>query len=157
MIICRKNLHYAQELQKQAHDKGVKSKSYAPSDKVRLNSKYLKTKQNQKLKAKFFEAIWVTHPVGKQAYKLTLSKKWKIYNVFYMSLLEHDTTRKERVKKVLELNIDNEGRKDYEVEAIWDSAVYARELKGHLPGLYYLVTWKGYPEEESTWEPASAV
>ena len=47
---------------------------------------------------------------------------------------------------------------EYEVEAIWDRTVYARESEtGHLPGLYYLVLWKGYPEEENTWEPASVV
>ena len=40
---------------------------------------------------------------------------------------------------------------EYEVEAIRDSAVYTRESEsGHLPGLYYLVSWKGYPEEENT-------
>ena len=51
---------------------------------------------------------------------------------------------------------DDEGG-EYEVEAIRDSAVYARESAGHLPGLYYLVSWKGYPEEENTWEPYSVV
>lgn len=34
IIVCRENLHHAQELQKQAHDKGVKPRSYAPSDEV---------------------------------------------------------------------------------------------------------------------------
>ena len=34
MIFCRKNLHYAQEFQKQAHDKGVKPWSYASGGKV---------------------------------------------------------------------------------------------------------------------------
>ena len=52
---------------------------------------------------------------------------------------------------------DNESG-EYEVEAIRDSAVYTRESESsHLPGLYYLVSWKGYLEEENTWEPASAV
>ena len=60
-------------------------------------------------------------------------------------------------KNVTELDAGNESG-EYEVEAIWDSAVYVRESEsGHLPGLYYLVSWKGYPEEENTWEPASAV
>ena len=75
MIVCRENLHHAQELQKQAHNKGVKPRSYAPGDKVWLNSKYIKTKQNRKLKAKFFGPFWVLHPVEKQAYKLELPKK----------------------------------------------------------------------------------
>ena len=38
------------------------------------------------------------------------------------------------------------------VKAIWDSAVYANERKGHLPGLYYLIVWKKYPKEENIWE-----
>ena len=75
MIVCWNNLHYAQELQKQAYNKGVKRRSYAPSDKVWLNSKYIKTKQNRKLEAKFFGPFWVLHPVSKQAYELKLLKK----------------------------------------------------------------------------------
>ena len=161
MIVCRENLHNTQELQKCAHDKGVKSRSYAPSEKVWLNSKYIKTKQNRKLEAKFFRPLWILCPVGKQAYKLELPKKWRIHDVFHVLLLEQDTTRKGRVDEndAAELDAgDNEGG-EYKVEAIRDSAVYARESEsGHnLPGLYYLVSWKGYPKEENTWEPALAV
>ena len=48
--------------------------------------------------------------------------------------------------------------KEYKVDGIRDSAVYAKEsATGQLPGLYYLVTWKGYPEKENTWEPTSAI
>ena len=124
-----------------------------------MNSKYIKTKRNQKLEAKFFGPFRVLHSIEKQAYKLELPKKWGIHDVFYLSLLEQDTTRKGRVhgENVEELDaVDDNG--EYEVEAIWDSAVYARESEsGHLPGLYYLMSWKKYPEEENTWEPASVV
>ena len=65
MIICRENFYHAQELQKQVHDKGVKPKSYAPGNKIWLNSKYIKTKQNRKLEAKFFGSFQVLYPVGK--------------------------------------------------------------------------------------------
>ena len=99
MTIYKENLYHAQKLQKEVHNKGVKPKSYAPDDKIWLNSKYLKTKQNQKLKAKFFGPFLALHLVGKQAYKLEFSKKWKIYNVFYMLLLEQNKTRKERMDK----------------------------------------------------------
>ena len=147
MFVCRENLHHAHELQKQAHDKDVKPRSYALGDKVWLNSKYIKTKRNRKLETKFFGPFWVLHPVGKQAYKLELPRKWKIHDVFHMSLLEPDITKKEQVgEEVRQMEfkaVDDKSGK-YEVEAIWDSAVHAKESEsGHLPGLYYLVSWKG--------------
>ena len=75
MTVCQQNLHYAQELQKRGHNKEVKPQSYAPGDKVWLSSKYLKSKQNHKLEAKFLGPFQMLHPVGKQAYKLELPKK----------------------------------------------------------------------------------
>ena len=157
MIVCQENLHHAQEHQKRAHNKRVKPRSYSPGKKVWFNSKYIKTKRNRKLEAKCFGPFRVFYPVGKQAYKLELSKKWRIYYVFHVSLLKQDITRKRRVDNETKLDVGNDSGK-YEVEAIWDSAVYARESEsGHLPGLYYLISWKGYLEEENTWKPASAV
>ena len=75
-----------------------------------------------------------------------------------MSLLEQDTTSKGRVdKNATELDAGYNDSGEYEAEAIRDSAVYARESEsGHLPGLYYLLSWKKYSEEENTWKPASA-
>ena len=54
MTICQENLYHFLMFQKQAHNKGIKPRSYNPSDKIWLNSKYIKTKQNQKLETKFF-------------------------------------------------------------------------------------------------------
>ena len=157
MIVCRKNLYNAQKLQKQAYNKGVKSQSYTSGKKVWLNNKYTKTKRNQKLKAKFFGPFQVLHPVGKHAYKLELPKKWRIHDVFYVSLLKQDTTKKGRMDNKIELDAGDDSG-EYKVEAIRDSTVYARESKsGQLPGLYYLVLWKEYLKEENTWEPASTV
>ena len=56
-----------------------------------------------------------------------------------------------------EPEFDAGDNKEYKVEGFIDSAVYAKETEGHLPGLSYLVSWKGYPEEESSWEPSSTV
>ena len=89
---------------------------------------------------------------------MKLSKMSKIYDVFHMSLLEQDTTRKRWVDKEIrqvEFDTGNDSR-EYKVEAIWNSAVYTRESElGHLLGLYYLISWKRCLEEENTWEPAS--
>ena len=119
MTVCRENLHHAQELQKQAHNKGVKPRSYAPGDKVWLNSKYIKTKRNQKLEAKFFGPFRVLHLVEKQAYKLELPKRWRMHNVFHVSLLEQNNTRKKRVdKRVKKLELKASDSEEYKIESI---------------------------------------
>ena len=75
-----------------------------------------------------------------------------MYNVFYVSLLQQDTTRKERLdKRVMKLEVEASNSEEYKVEAIWDSAVYTSKSElGYPLGLYYLVALKGYPEEENT-------
>ncbi len=98
--------------------------------------------------------------MGKQAYKLELPKSWRIHDVFHMSLLEKYNTRKGRVDEATsQLEFEGNGEsKKYEIEAICDSAVYAKESDSdHLPGLYSLVCWKGYPKEENTWKHALAI
>ncbi len=163
MEVCYQNLLHAQELQKRAHDKGVKSRSYTPSKQIWLNSKYIKTKRIKKLESKFVGPFWVVHAVGKQVYKLELPTKLKIYNVFHVSLLEYDTTKKGQVdNKALpelekELKFESRGNKKYEIEAIINSTMYSLQANNQMTGFYYLVLWKGYPEEEHTWEPSSAV
>ena len=56
-----------------------------------------------------------------------------------MSLLKQDTTRNKQVdKNITELDVNNS--KDYEVEAMCDSTVYANESESdYLPGFYYLI------------------
>ena len=79
-----------------------------------MNSKYIKTKRKRKLEAKFFGRFQVLHPVGKQAYKLELPKKWRIHDVFHLSLLEQNTTRKERVdENVTKLDVGNNNSGEY--------------------------------------------
>ena len=65
MAACQQNLYHAEELQKQAHNKSAKPWSYAPGDKIWLSSKYLKSKRNCKLEARFFGLFWILHLVGK--------------------------------------------------------------------------------------------
>ena len=96
---------------------------------------------NQTLETKFFGPFRVLHPIRKQADKLEFLKKWRIYDVFHVSLLEQDTLRKERLNEnATELDASNNSGK-YEVKVIWDSILYARESElGHLPSIYYLIS-----------------
>ncbi len=49
-----------------------------------------------------------------------------------------------------EVVFEAENNKEYEVEAIIDNTVYGQQANDQMLGLYYLVLWKGYPEEENT-------
>ena len=61
-------------------------------------------------------------------------------------------------KKDKRTELEARDEEEYKVEGIQDSAIYAKESEeGHLPKLYYLVSWKGYPEKKNTWEPVLAV
>ena len=57
----------------------------------------------------------------------------------------------------LEPEFDTGNNKKHKVETIKNNAIYAKETKRYLQGLYYLVSWKIYLEEESTWESSSIV
>ena len=51
----------------------------------------------------------------------------------------------------MQLEFEASNDKKYGVDGIRDSAVYAKESRtSQLPGLYYLVLWKSYPEKENT-------
>ena len=53
-----------------------------------------------------------------------------MHNVFYVSVLEQDTIKKERVdERVTELELEASNSKEYKIKAIWNSAVYASKLK----------------------------
>ena len=59
------------------------------------------------------------HPVSKQAYKLKLPKKWRIHNVFHVSLLEQDTTKKGQVNDTqLDFEFKAGDDKEYKVDGI---------------------------------------
>ena len=58
----------------------------------------------------------------------------------------------------MQLEFKAGNNKEYEINRIWDSAVYAKESTiDQLLGFYYLVLWKSYPEEENTKEPILAI
>ena len=90
------------------------------------------TKQNQKLEAKFFGLFQILYPVGKQAYKLDLLTKWRIYDIFHVSLLEQKTTRKGQMNELFlepEPKFNAGDNKEYKVEAIIDSVINAKKAK----------------------------
>lgn len=63
--------------------------------------------------------------MGKQAYKLDLLTKWKIYDVFHVSLLKQDIMRKGQIDNSLEPKREFKVEDSkYKVKAIIYNVVY---------------------------------
>lgn len=74
------------------------------------------------------------NPLEKQAYKLELLRKDKIYDVFYMSLLEWHTTKKEWVdaNDATKLDAGHNNSREYKMKAICNSVVCTKKSINHL-------------------------
>lgn len=95
------------------------------------------------METKFFRLFQTLYFVRKQGYKLKLFGKTRIYDVFYLSVLKQNSTRKKQVDKndTKELDVDNKDSWEYKLEAISDGTIYVKESKsGHPLWLYNLVS-----------------
>lgn len=51
--------------------------------------------------------------------------------------------------KIAQLEREKDNSKEYKVEIIYNSEVYAKKTdSGHIPNFYYFMSWKGYLEEK---------
>lgn len=158
MGVCKEAILAAQETQATYANRHRKSREYSVGDYVWLNTKYIRTKRNRKLEFKNFGPFLITHVIGKQSYRLKLPDRWRIHNVFHVSLLEKDSSKQGEVNPRLEdMEFDEGDAPEYVVADIKDSAVFDPGDDGTPGGLYYLVHWEGYPDSEDTWEPHAGV
>jgi Chromo (CHRromatin Organisation MOdifier) domain len=118
-------------------------------DWVLLSSKNLRFKQGTpKLLPRWVGPFQVANRVGTQAYELILLARWKIHDVFHVSVLErYRTDGSVQPPPPAELLGDEE---EYEVEQILEH----RRTRGRGPNAFeYLVKWTGQSSEHNTWEP----
>ena len=54
------------------------------------------------------------------------------------------------IKFLLMSEFKTGNNKEYEMEAIQNSEIYAKKVDGHLLGLSYFVVWKNYLKKENT-------
>ena len=145
------------------YDKGKKEHpAYAIGDLVMPNAKNICTKRpTKKLAPKLYGPFRIREKIGSRSFRLELQTRWRIHNVFHVSLLEPyranniegQTTSRPEPEEI-------EGEMEYEVETILQSEIRTtkRKVKGKYKSyrtLYYLVKWKGYPEDECSWEPGT--
>ncbi|CCO35049.1 Retrotransposable element Tf2 155 kDa protein type 1 [Rhizoctonia solani AG-1 IB] len=105
----------------------------------------LKTKSD-KLTERRLGPFEVIEKISDRAYRLKLPDTMKIHDVFYVGLLSKVKRNELQAWENRPPPITVDGEEEYKVEGIMDS----RENKGKWE---YLVKWKGYGPEESTWEP----
>ena len=76
--------------------------------------------------------------IDKQAYKLKLFQKIKIYNIFHISLLElYDRVHKNTIP--LSLPIDVKSKNKYKIKKVLNSKSYYRKLQYFVRLIYYLL------------------
>jgi len=157
---ARGQLVTAQERQARNADRHRRDLKLAVGDQVLLSTEHLQLRNfTNKLCSRFVGPFSVTKVVNANAFELALPPQLKaLHPVFNISRLKPYTasspkfaTRPQRFDRPPpEADADTNGDKVYEIERI----VAAR---GRGRGLRYLVAWKGYPPEENTWEPRSAL
>jgi len=148
---ARKWLEEAQERMRQYTDPERKTPpAYRVGDLVMLSSRNIKTRRpSKKLDHKNQGPFQIEKIVSPLAVRLTLPRKWKIHNVFHVSLLEHYRTSEHRpapdLSKVLREADDIERSEEYDVDEVMASAERGR---GNGKRIVYLVKWLDYPEQK---------
>jgi transposase InsO family protein len=147
-------LHRAQENQKRFADEKRTEAEFDINDEVlvsteNLNPEVYRNSPSKKLLPKFAGPYKIIEKINEVAYKLQLDANMnRIHPVFHISALKQ-YNKPEDVERLPErpppVDTDNAGDR-YEVENILDSRIYRKQRQ-------YLVKWKGYPQEDSTWEP----
>jgi len=153
----RKGLEEAQERMRRYTDPTrTKPPVYQVGDLVMLNGHNMKMRRpSRKLDHKNHGPFQIEKIVSPLAVRLTLPRKWKIHNVFHVSLLEPFQTSEHRAppdpSKVLREADDIEQSEEYNVEDVMSSVERGR---GNNKRILYLVKWLDYPERKDwTEEP----
>src|SRR5215813_3784681 len=122
---------------------------YKVEDLVWLDGKDLKTdRPSKKLEDKRYGPYKIIKKISPSAYELKLPTSMKLHPVFNTSRLcpyKEDIIPGRKDPPPPPPVVEGE-TPEWEVEFIKDSRFYRGKLQ-------FLVKWKGYPHEESTWEP----
>jgi hypothetical protein len=146
----------AQDYQAQYANRRRREEEYEVGDEVLLSSSHVtaafQTKQpSKKLSHRWLGPFRVAEVVSKVAYKLELPDNMHVHPVFHISVLKRynenppEFDGRQAPPPPPPVTVDD--HEEYEVERVLDK----RKVRN---AVQYLVKWAGYPEYDSTWEPA---
>jgi len=151
----REGMEEAQEGMRRYTDPGRKPlPAYQVGDLVMLSGRNIKTRRpSKKLDHKNHGPFQIEKIISPLAVRLTLPQKWKIHNVFHVSLLKSYRTSEHRAppdpSKVLQEADDIEQSEEYDVDEVMSSVKCGR---GNNKRIIYLVKWLDYPERKDWME-----
>jgi len=141
---AQRGLETAQEWMRRYADPSRKeAPAYQVGDLVMLNGRNVQTRRpSRKMDHKNHGPFQIEKLVSPLAARLTLPRKWKIHNVFHVSLLEPYRTSEHRAppdpSKILREAYDIEQSEEYNVDEVLGSTKRGRRV-------LYLVRWLNYP------------
>ena len=132
---------------------------YKVGDRVLLSTSYLKlvgeTHRARKLTERFIGPYRINQVINRNAYRLELPATLKIHPVINISFLkryrdgvELFPSRPIHLTRPPPIATEDSGAPIFEVEKILDHRRIGKSKR-----VQYLVSWKGYPVHEATWEP----
>lgn len=142
------NLTIAQTRMKEYANRSRRSETFHKGTEVLFSTKKLRVDLHllSKLCRRWIEPYKVTKVISPMAYWLYLPLAWRIHPVFHVNALKGCNRSAEFVRVERPLSpIVIEGEEEYEVEGI-----LRHKSKGALR--QYLLSWKGYPLAEASWE-----
>ena len=160
--VAKRNLLRAQQRQSHYTDQHRRDVSFKVGDRVLLSTDHITlTGRNSELTPKFLYKFIgpfkITRVANPNAYELELPPTWSIHPVFNISRLKvyHDgfelfPGRPPAFARPPPEEINEQGAEVYEVDKIIAH-------RGSGTRRQYLILWKGYPLESSTWEPAREI
>ena len=142
----QKRLERASESQAKYYNQKHQPMTFKKDQLVLISTKNLRLQgPSKKMAPRMMGPFRIHEPVGAQAYRVHLPTDSRIHNVFHVSAIEpyHARDGDQEVLPLPELLDDEE---EYEVEEV----LRKERRRG---AMWYLVKWKGWPEEYNEWLP----
>lgn len=141
----RQQLEFIRQRMAKYYNQGrLKGPTFERGDLVYLLRKNIQTtRPSNKLDYKKLGPFKVEERISTSNYQLSLPSNMKMHPIFHISLLEPAGNDMIVIEPRLDIEVHEES---HEVEAIIDKKRVNGEIK-------YLVKWKGWGDEDNTWEP----